>query len=56
MPPTKYPKSKFPIFFQSQLGLPDGRYFTANFAEAGKRPVFYKPVPEASILKVNNFQ
>jgi len=24
----------------SQLGLPDGRYFTANLAEAGKKPVF----------------
>jgi len=23
-----------------ELGLPDGRYFTARFAEAGKRPVF----------------
>ena len=22
------------------VGLPDGRYFTANLAEAGKRPVF----------------
>jgi len=24
----------------SQLGLPDGRYFIANLAEAGKKPVF----------------
>jgi len=22
--------------------LPDGRYFTANLAEAGKKPVFWK--------------
>jgi len=22
------------------IGLPDGRYFTANLAEAGERPVF----------------
>jgi len=31
-----------------------GRYFTANSAEAGKRPVFWKSVPEAIILKMNN--
>ena len=24
----------------AQAGLPDGRYFTANLAEAGKKPVF----------------
>jgi len=33
------------------LGLPDGRYFTANLAEAGKKPVFCKSVPEADLLK-----
>jgi len=29
-------------------------YFTANWAEAGKRPVFWKSVPEAGNLKINN--
>jgi len=36
------------------IGLPDGPYFTANSAEAGKRPVFWKSVPEAGIVKINN--
>ena len=43
-----------------KLGLPDGRYFTcparyfaANLEEAGKKPVFWKSVPEAGILKIN---
>jgi len=31
-----------------------GRYFTANIAEAGKKLVFYKSVPEAGNLKINN--
>jgi len=31
-----------------------GRYFTADLAEAGKKTVFWKPVPEAGILKINN--
>ena len=31
-----------------------GRYFSANLAEAGKRPVFWKSVPEAGNLKINN--
>jgi len=34
-------------------GMLDGRYFTANLAEAGKRPVFWKSVPEAGMLKIN---
>jgi len=38
------------------IGLPDGRYCTANLAEAGKKPVNLKPVPEAGILKTNNLQ
>ena len=35
------------------LKLPD--VFTANLAEAGKRLFFFKSVPEAGILKINNF-
>ena len=31
-----------------------GRYFTANFAVAGNRLVFWKPEPEAGIFKINN--
>jgi len=31
-----------------------GRYFTATLAEAGKRLVFWKSVPEAGIFKINN--
>jgi len=30
------------------------RYFTANLAEAGKRPVSRKSVSEAGIVKINN--
>jgi len=30
------------------------RYFTANFAEASKRPVFRKSVSEAGIVKIHN--
>jgi len=36
------------------LGLPDGRYFTSNLADAGKRPVLWKSVPEAGIVNINN--
>jgi len=32
--------------------LPDGRYFTANLSEAGKKPVFLKPMLEAGIFKI----
>jgi len=35
---------------------PSDRYFKANLAKAGKKPVFSKSVPEASILKINNLQ
>ena len=35
------------------LGLPDGRYFTANSTESGKKPVFWKSVPEVGISKIN---
>jgi len=42
------------VLFRSSVGLPDGRYFTAKLAEAGKRPVFRKSVPKAGILKINN--
>jgi len=44
-----------------RIGLPDGRYFTGLagilqliLAEAGKRPVFGKSVPDAGIVKINN--
>jgi len=37
------------------LGLSDGRYFAANLAEAGKRPVFSKSVSEAGIVKIHSF-
>ena len=30
-----------------------GRYFTASSTEAGERPVFWKLLPEAGILKIN---
>jgi len=30
-----------------------GKYFTANLAEAGKKAVFWKSVPEAGIVKIN---
>jgi len=40
--------------FDVFLGLPDDRYFTAKLAEAGKRPVFRKSVPQADVLKINN--
>jgi len=36
------------------LGLPDGRYFTSTLEEAGKRPVFWKSVPETGIVNINN--
>jgi len=38
------------------IGLPNGRYFTVNLAEAGKRPVFLKSLHEAGVLKINNLQ
>jgi len=40
--------ARWPIFHRP------GRYFTANLAEAGKRPAFWKSVPKAGILKINN--
>jgi len=30
----------YSLNYAHQLRLPDGRYFTANLAEAGKKPVF----------------
>jgi len=39
--------ARWPVFHQP------GRYFTANLAEAGKKPIFGKSVPEAGILKIN---
>jgi len=30
------------------------QYFIANLVEVGKKPVFWKSVPEACILKINN--
>jgi len=39
-----------------KVELPDGRYFTANLAEAGNKPVFWKSVPEAGILKINGLE
>jgi len=30
------------------------RYFTANLADAGERPVFLKSVSEAGIVKIDN--
>ena len=42
--------ARWPVFHRP------GPYFTANLAEAGKKPVFPKPVPEAGILKINNLQ
>jgi len=54
----KYPSDFLEISFFKVLTLglrmPDGRYFTANLAEAGKRPVFSKSVPKAGILKISN--
>jgi len=34
------PLQKLRTVVVSQIGLPDGRYFTADLAEAGKRLVF----------------
>jgi len=41
--------AEWPVFHRP------GRYFTPNLAEAGKRLVFWKSVPEADILKINKF-
>jgi len=40
--------ARWPVFHRP------GRYFIAKLAEAGKRPVFRKSVPEAGIVKINN--
>jgi len=39
--------ARWPVFHRP------GRYFTANLAVAGKRPVFFKFLPAAGILKMN---
>ena len=41
--------TRWPVFHRP------GRYFAANLAEAGKKPVFLKPVPEASIFENKKF-
>jgi len=33
-----------------------GRYFTVDLAEAGRKPVFWKSVPEAGILKMKSLE
>jgi len=40
--------ARWPVFHRP------GRHFTGKLAEAGKRPIFRKSVPEAGILKINN--
>jgi len=30
------------------------QYFIANLVEVGKKPVFWKSMPKAGILKINN--
>jgi len=40
----------------TERGLPDGRYFTADLAEASKKPFFFKSVSEAGILKINELE
>jgi len=47
--PIHYRVVRWPVFHRP------GRYFTANLAEAGEKTVFWKSVPEAGILKINNF-
>ena len=42
--------ARWPVFHRP------GRYFTANLAVAGKKPVFKKTVPEASIWKIKILQ
>jgi len=42
------------VIYCTSLGLPDGRYVTSNLPGAVKRPVFWKSVPEAGIVNINN--
>jgi len=42
--------------FMTWLGLFAPRCFTTNLAEASKKPVFSKTVPEAGILKIHTLQ
>jgi len=44
----------FNLLLYAIVGLPDGRYFTANWADAGTRLVFWKSVSEAGILKIDS--
>jgi len=46
-PPPAIRAARWGVFHR-----PD-RYFTGNLAEADKRPILWKSVPDAGVLKIN---